>query len=87
MGISYKTAWRWYKAGKIRGKQMDTGTILVLEEEPERQVALKVAIYARVSPAENQSNLDSQAERLMAYCTAKGYQVAKVGKRNWLRGQ
>ncbi len=29
MGISYRTAWRWYKAGKIAGKQMDTGTILV----------------------------------------------------------
>ncbi len=31
MGISYRTAWRWYKTGKIKGKQMDTGTILVLE--------------------------------------------------------
>jgi predicted site-specific integrase-resolvase len=47
----------------------------------------KVALYARVSSAENQSDLDSQAERLLAYCTAKGYQVAKVGKRNWLWGE
>jgi predicted site-specific integrase-resolvase len=38
----------------------------------------KVAIYARVSSTENKSNLDSQAERLVAYCTAKGYQIAKV---------
>lgn len=29
-GISYTTAYRWFKAGKIRGaKQLDTGTILV----------------------------------------------------------
>ena len=81
MGVSYKTAWRWYKSGKIHGKQMDTGTILVFEEnEQETQPAQKVAVYARVSSAENTSNLDSQAERLVNYCTAKGYQVSKVVK-------
>jgi putative resolvase len=31
-----------------------------------------------VSSAENKANLDSQAERLAAYCAARGYQVAKV---------
>jgi predicted site-specific integrase-resolvase len=41
---------------------MDTGTILVMEDEPERQAPTKVAVYARVSSAENKSNLDSQAE-------------------------
>lgn len=80
MGISYRTAWRWYKAGKIAGKQMDTGTILVLEDLPEKPAGTKVAIYARVSSAENKSNLESQAERLVGYCAAKGYQVSKVVK-------
>jgi putative resolvase len=80
LGISYKTAWRWYKAGKLPGKQMDTGTILVTEEEPEKPASPKVAIYARVCSAENKSNLESQAERLLAYCVARGYQVAKVVK-------
>jgi putative resolvase len=80
MGISYKTAWRWYKAGKLPGKQMDTGTILIMEDEPEKPASKKVAIYTRVSSAENKSNLDSQAERLVAYCAARGYQVAKVVK-------
>jgi putative resolvase len=80
MGISYKTAWRWYKAGKLPGKQMDTGTILVMGDEPEKQASTKVAVYARVSSAENQSHLDSQAERLVAYCAARGYPVAKVVK-------
>jgi len=80
MGISYKTAWRWYKAGKLPGKQMDTGTILIMEDEPEKLASTKVAVYARVSSAENKSNLDSQAERLVAYCAARGYQVAKVVK-------
>lgn len=81
-GISYRTAWRWYKAGKIQGQQMDTGTILVTEAVPvpEHAVSSKVAIYTRVSSAENRSNLDSQAERLVAYCAVRGYQVSKVVK-------
>lgn len=81
-GISYKTAWRWYKAGKIKGQQMDTGTILVTEgmDNPSLPVEQKVAIYARVSSAENKSNLNSQADRLVAYCTARGYHISKVVK-------
>src|SRR5713101_3492143 len=80
-GVSYRTAWRWWKAGKLPGHQMDTGTILV---EPEAAAsssgAQRVAVYARVSSAENTCNLQSQAERLAAYCAARGYQVAKVVK-------
>ena len=80
-GISYRTAWRWWKAGKLPGQQMDTGTILIETEPPAAShVSQRAAIYARVSTAENKSNLDSQAERLAAYCTARGYQVAKVVK-------
>jgi putative resolvase len=80
-GVRYETAWRWFRDGKIKGRRIGAHTILVEEETqvppPE---AGKVAVYARVSSAENKSNLDSQAERLIAYCTAKGYQVAKVVK-------
>ena len=45
---------------------------------PER--AQKVAIYTRVSAAENRPNLDTQTERLLAYCSAKGYQTHKIVK-------
>lgn len=81
-GISYRTAWRWYKAGKIQGQQMDTGTILVTEPLPMKELpaTAKVAVYTRVSSSENKSNLDSQAERLVAYCTVRGYQVSQVVK-------
>lgn len=79
IGISYKTAWNWYKAGTLTGYQTDTGTIIVTE--PETPVcSQRVAIYARVSSAENKTNLDAQAERLVNYCAAKGYQVAQVVK-------
>lgn len=79
-GISYKTAWRWFKSGKIPCRQMDTGTILVETKHTPNPTGAATAVYARVSSAENKSNLDSQATRLVAYCTARGYQVTKVVK-------
>lgn len=77
-GIHYRTAYRWFKAGKIKGYQVDTGTIIVTEMDVIEPKG--VAIYARVSSSENKSNLDSQASRLTSYCAAKGYQVVRVVK-------
>ena len=39
-----------------------------------------VVVYARVSSSENKSNLDNQAERLVQFCNAKGWQVKEVIK-------
>lgn len=80
MGISYKTAWRWWKAGKLPGFQQDTGTVIVYLDESPRPVTAPVAIYARVSAAENRPNLDSQAGRIASYCAARGYQVHAIVK-------
>lgn len=79
-GVSYKTAWRWYCDGQIKGRRY--GRTIIVDEEVETPIVTsqKVAVYARVSSAENKSNLDSQAERLSVYCTAKGYQIARVVK-------
>jgi predicted site-specific integrase-resolvase len=80
-GVRYETGWRWFRDGKIKGRRIGAHTILVEEDTPTLpSPSQKVAIYARVSSAENKSDLDSQAERLLAYCSAKGYQVAKVVK-------
>lgn len=78
-GISYRTALRWFRAGTIKGYQAPTGTIIVQEDELPHQVQ-KVAIYARVSSAEHRANLERQAERLVQYCEARGYQVTRVVK-------
>jgi putative resolvase len=78
-GISYRTAWQWYKDGKLKGYQAETGTIII-DDQPVETKPTKIAIYARVSSSENKSNLDSQADRLVAYCVAKGWQVAHVVK-------
>ncbi|MGO8947954.1 MAG: IS607 family transposase [Ktedonobacterales bacterium] len=79
-GISYRTAFRWWQAGQIPGYQAATGTIIVHVPQDPHAVPQRVAIYARVSPHEPQANLDRQAERLISYCAAKGYQLNRVVK-------
>lgn len=83
-GVQYQTVWRWWKAGKLPhpAKQLETGTIIVdyTPAESSKQAGNRVAIYTRVSSAENRSNLDSQAERLSHYAIAKGYQIVRVVK-------
>src|SRR5262245_57487188 len=82
MGVRYETAWRWFRDGKIQGRRSGPHTTIMTEGQEELQAAVlqRVAIYARVSSAENTSTLDSQAERLVAYCTARGYQGTQVVK-------
>src|SRR5215470_80818 len=81
MGVRYETAWRWYRDGKIQGRRIGPRTIIITEEEATPLAkSERVALYARVSSAENKPNLDAQAERLAAYCLAKGYQISKIVK-------
>ena len=81
VGVNYKTAWRWWRAGKLDAYQAASGTVIV--REPKHDAApgnRRVAVYARISAAENRPNLETQAERLVGYCAAKGYQVHQVVK-------
>lgn len=82
MGVRYETAWRWFRDGKIHGQRIGPHTIIITEGQkaPAAHPPVRVVIYARVASAENKPNLDSQAERLGAYCTAKGYQMSKTVK-------
>jgi putative resolvase len=81
VGVTYRTAFRWWQNGQVKGYQLPSGTIVVTEgEESKDRAARQVAIYARVSSHEHRANLKRQAERLEDYCAAKGYQVSKVIK-------
>ena len=79
-GISYSTALRWWHQGVIRGYQAPSGTIIVDAEAKPPAREEKVVIYARVSSAEHKETLERQVERLVQYCTVRGYQVAQVVK-------
>src|SRR5579875_3601723 len=79
--VSCTTAWRGWKAGEGAGYPMDTASVVITEEMNEQPGQEKlVVVYARVSANENRPNLDAQAERLGAYCGAKGWKVVKVVK-------
>lgn len=79
VGLSYKTAWRWFRDGKIKGYKMPSGTVIITEND-NKEKQQKVVIYARVSSSENKNNLEAQADRLVTYCLAKGWQVDKIIK-------
>ena len=80
-GIHYKTAWDLFRKGKVPGAyKLGSGTIIVPEPSVTPQKIENVAIYARVSSSENKTNLDSQADRLVSFCNAKGWQVHNVVK-------
>ncbi len=79
LGVHDKTAWRWYKGGRLEGYQLPTGTIIITEEvTPEKD--LEVAVYARVSSSDGRKNLEAQAERLTGYCMAKGWRISRIVK-------
>ena len=74
MGISYKTAYRLWHAGKLDAYQLPTGTVIVREESVQPS---KIALYARVCSADQKADVPRQMERLRSYAAAKGYVVSK----------
>ena len=77
-GVTQRTVWNWINSGKIKIERTPTGCVNIISEYKERPNL--VAIYARVPSNEDKSNLESQAQRLISYANAKGYQVEKIVK-------
>ncbi len=78
MNVSYKTAFRWWRAGRLDAYQLDTGTIIVRDPRPETPSPKGIALYARVSTQGQKADLDRQIERLKTYAASRGYQVTKI---------
>ena len=75
-GVSYRTAWRWFRDGKlpVEAEQYPTGTILVKEARPKTDAA---AIYARVSSAEQEGDLEGQVARVLEFVNRQGLPVVR----------
>ncbi|MBS7280392.1 MAG: recombinase family protein, partial [Candidatus Freyarchaeota archaeon] len=75
-GIDYKTAYRLYRSGKFPRptEQLPTGTILVHEPPTTTN---NTALYARVSSADQKSDLERQMQRLRDYAAAHGLNVVR----------
>lgn len=82
MDLHYKTAWRHWHSGKLKGYQdKDTGTIFVLDEnEPNKSNTTRAILYARVSSSTNKASLDAQLERMRSYAIVKGYTIIEEKK-------
>jgi len=76
-GVTYKTAWRWWKQGQLDAYQTPTGTVIVRDVPAASPVKGRVALYARVSSADQKSDLERQMQRLRDYAAASGYSVSK----------
>jgi putative resolvase len=63
-GLTYKTAWRMWRDGRlpIPAEQLPTGTVIV--HPPPAPSAEAVALYARVASADQQADLERQLGRL-----------------------
>lgn len=77
--ITYQTAYNMFKTGKLKCKQLPTGTIIVEDEKENNKKEYNI-VYARVSSAENKSNLETQANRVSNFCLAKGWVVNEIIK-------
>lgn len=77
-GINYKTAWKWYKEGKLPVPVYQTPTDTILVKVGEEKEGGKTAIYARVSRADQKPDLDRQVARLLEFANSKGLAVAKT---------
>lgn len=76
-GISYKTAWRWFKDGNlpVAFEQTRTGTILI-KEVP--QNIEQVVLYARVSSADQKDDLDRQLSRLVLFAHSQKWVISET---------
>jgi predicted site-specific integrase-resolvase len=76
-GISYQAAWRMYRDGKlpVPVEPLPTGTIMV---KPPKEGPTGVAVYARVSSADQRSDLDGQVARVVEFVTHKGWPVVRT---------
>ena len=77
-GVTYKTAWRWWKQGQLDASQTPTGTVIVREPVLPAPPLGRVARYVRVSSADQAADRDRQRQRLRDYAAANADSVAKA---------
>jgi len=78
-GISYRTAWEWFKRGTlpVPARNLSTGTILVeLSPAPSGEVAL----YARVSSPDQKDDLDRPLGRPAHWASTEHLTVTRTAK-------
>lgn len=78
--VTPRTIWNWIYKGIVKYERTSTNRVFIIIDD-DNYIKIKqpnVAIYARVSSAENKNNLEKQKDRLISYANAKGYKISKI---------
>lgn len=78
-GVARVTAYRWFHAGLLPVPARKVGRLILVDElASEAGAQPKTAVYARVSSADQKSDLDRQVARVTSWATAEQIPVDKV---------
>ena len=86
-GVTYKTAYRWFKAGTLDAYQTATGTIIVRDKYDEKPLVGRIALYARVSSIGQKDDVDRQLHRLRRLRRCQRLPGIQRGERDCIRTQ
>lgn len=78
--VTPRTIWNWIYKGIVKYERTSTNRVFIIIDD-DNNIKIKqpnVAIYARVSSAENKNNLEKQKDRLISYANAKGYKISQI---------
>lgn len=78
--VTPRTIWNWIYKGIVKYERTSTNRVFIIIDD-DNNIKIKqpnVAVYARVSSAENKNNLEKQKDRLISYANAKGYKISKI---------
>lgn len=80
-GISYQTAWRWFKEGKLPVNSIQTasGTIII-DDSIKPNLNENIVIYCRVSNQSRKKELNYQITRCEDFCIANGWKITNIYK-------
>ena len=77
-GVSYATALRWFKTGKLPVPAYQAGRLIVIGEPAPGPAAGTTVVYARVSSADQRPDLDRQVARVTGWATGQHLSVDRV---------
>ncbi len=76
-GIARVTAYRWFREGRLPVPARKVGGLILVDSPAEPGMSATV-VYARVSSADQRSDLDRQVARVTVWATGQGMPVDRV---------
>jgi len=77
-GIHPVTAYRWFRDGTLPVPARRVGGLILVDAPGSAAANGSVAVYARVSSADQRTDLDRQVARVTAWATGEGLSVGRV---------